>query len=377
MELMLTNCEKQLSENDIEKVEHELSIKLPTPFKQHYLKFNGGIVPDETTWKDPIGVSEQIEIRCFISMLYNKAFKNNQEFTLNGRTLEEWEKGELPLNLIQFAMDWHGNYICLDHNDGKIYYFSRDVDENIGNAENLQMNAKLIANSFAHFMNSISVEDEISIPVKKISSAKKKNKKNLTIKSLVKKIETHVSNIAEGEELDYYKQYKKVKGATDKEMQALENEWDIKLPEQFIELYKYKNGSKYPFEMFYTTFNNLCTMPFYTLSIDEITKTKTYFCNEDKLMIDCDDFFSTEDIKSLDNKIKPYISHKQWIPFAQMVGGSLYLMMDFNPTEQGCMGQIIAYAHDPDFIHYVCSDIRGLLNNTITNLEDGSYEELH
>ena len=187
------------------------------------------------------------------------------------------------------------------------------------------------------------------------------------IEPLMKKIEGLITANMPNEGKRYFDNYKNINGASDEEIQAFENEFDVVLPDDFKKLYKYKNGSAYPFNIFNTTYDNDCVSSFFLLSLDEIRKEKKYF-NENKLMAD-DDFFSNEDITKLDKRIKPFINNERWIPFAQLVNGSLYLMLDFDPSETGTMGQIIIYVHDPDFIYYVSKDINGLLQDTISNLE--------
>lgn len=49
-------------------------------------------------------------------------------------------------------------------------------------------------------------------------------------------------------------------------------------------------------------------------------------------------------------------------------GGSLYLMFDFDPTEEGSYGQIIMYIHDPDFVYYVAGTFTELLEQSNRNL---------
>jgi len=187
------------------------------------------------------------------------------------------------------------------------------------------------------------------------------------IESLMKKIEGFISANIPNEGKKYFDNYKNIGGASDEEIQAFENEFDIVLPNDFKELYKYKNGSAYPFNIFNTTYNKDCVSSFFLLSLDEIRKDKRFF-NENKPMTD-DDFFSSEDIAKLDKRIKPFINNERWIPFAQLANGSLYLLLDFDPSETGTIGQIIIYVHDPDFIYYVSKDINGLLQDTISSLE--------
>lgn len=49
-------------------------------------------------------------------------------------------------------------------------------------------------------------------------------------------------------------------------------------------------------------------------------------------------------------------------------GGSVCLMLDFDPTTQGTYGQIIMYEHDPDLIFYVAETFTELLEQSNRNL---------
>jgi cell wall assembly regulator SMI1 len=189
----------------------------------------------------------------------------------------------------------------------------------------------------------------------------------MIVHELLNKIETFFAeNITDDEEKGYFDEYKKLKGATDDEINIFENEFNIKLPEDFKEYYKIKNGSEYPFNLLYITYENSC-IPFTIMSIADIKDTKKYFCERDDLL---ENYYDKNEIKKLDDKIKPYLFNKKWFPFAQVVGGSLYLLLDFDPTEKGEIGQIIFYVHDPDFIYYITETFTELLKDTINNLKN-------
>lgn len=57
-----------------------------------------------------------------------------------------------------------------------------------------------------------------------------------------------------------------------------------------------------------------------------------------------------------------------WFPFAEYAG-SLYLMLDYNPSQKGTVAQIICYVHDTDFIYYIAPDITEALKLTETVIE--------
>lgn len=138
-------CEKAITEIDLINIEKRLKTQLPEDFKTHYLKFNGG-EPEKTLWIDKDNRFENIEIRDFISLLYNQDFKDDPAFSLPERVIEEWENKEVPVNLIPFAMDWLGNYICINKKDHKIHYFDRDKEPETD---------VLICSSFQNFIENL------------------------------------------------------------------------------------------------------------------------------------------------------------------------------------------------------------------------------
>lgn len=131
-------------------------------------------------------------------------------------------------------------------------------------------------------------------------------------------------------------------------------------------MYRYKNGSGYmnliwPQKGFYRGYR--------LLSLQEMNKIKSYFQNENHEMTEFPDAINENQRKQLDERIKPYLFCERWFPFAEYAD-SLYLMLDYNPSGKGKMGQIICYAHDPDFIYYIASDITETLKLTQTVVAD-------
>ena len=199
----------------------------------------------------------------------------------------------------------------------------------------------------------------------------------------MKKIETLIEEILKNEadetcvefyedELKHLETYRQIKGATDEELIEFEKEFGV-LPNSFKELYRYKNGSGYPFNILFPCYDDEICTPQFLLSLDEIRKVKTYFCNKDMHL---KDYVDESELENLDKRIRPYLQHTNWLPFAEMPNGAIHLMLDFNPTEVGTVGQIIIFIHDPDFVYYVSDSLENLLEDAIAFLEDdGAYEE--
>ncbi|MBU5347736.1 SMI1/KNR4 family protein [Paenibacillus lautus] len=174
---------------------------------------------------------------------------------------------------------------------------------------------------------------------------------------------------------DLLDEYKQLKGAAPDQFQLFEAGFGIELPQDFRSFYSKKNGSGYGFHVLYPGNEGGGEYtPFYLMSLDEMREVKAYFCERDEPL---DAYYSSEEIQQLDPEIKPYLFHKAWYPFATMAGGSLYLMLDFDPAEPGTSGQIIMYVHDPDFVYYIAPSFTELLQasnrNLRTDIEEVDY----
>lgn len=166
----------------------------------------------------------------------------------------------------------------------------------------------------------------------------------------------------EQEDID---EYFAIQGATEEQLSAFEQQFQIKLPEDFKNVYRYKNGSGYislvwPQEGFCRGYR--------LLSLQEMSKIKSFFQNKNRKMTEFPDTIDEKQIQQLDERIKPYLFCERWFPFAEYAG-SLYLMLDYDPSPKGTVAQIICYVHDPDFIYFIASDITEMLKLTETVIE--------
>ena len=188
----------------------------------------------------------------------------------------------------------------------------------------------------------------------------------------VKKIETYICEYFEDWDLDnpveeeYLADYQNISGASEEELQAFEERLGIRLPSDFKELYSYKNGSKY-FSILPCVIDQR-ELPFSIMSLQEMENCKKYFQNRDALLTDFPDYFSNQELENMrDSRIKPYLFNKKWLPFAQYCD-SCYLMLDFDPDQEGQEGQIICYIHDPDEIIYVVESLKKLIEGIMEEI---------
>ncbi len=182
----------------------------------------------------------------------------------------------------------------------------------------------------------------------------------------IKEIEKYVCNNFEELDLDdpieegYFEEYEDISGACQDEITLFEGKFDIVLPTDFKELYKYKNGSRF-FSVLPSVIDKR-EMAFCLMSLQEIENSKKYFQNRNALLSEFSEHFTTQDIEKMkDSRIKPYLFNRKWFPFAQYCD-SCYLMLDLDPDKEGEKGQIICYIHDPDEVVYVAPNITELVS---------------
>lgn len=195
-----------------------------------------------------------------------------------------------------------------------------------------------------------------------------KPESNVTLNVLVDELNRLLDEKIQDQEIrQLFEEYQHREGASEKSLDVFEKEYGIRLPGDFRTFYQGKDGSGYGLHVLYLGDADAgrCT-PFYLMSLEEIRETKQYFCEVDEKL---EESYSAEEMKQLDPEIKPYLFHKPWIPFATIAGGSLYLMLDFDPSEEGMYGQVIMYVHDPDFVYYLTPTFTDLLSMSNHNLK--------
>jgi len=189
----------------------------------------------------------------------------------------------------------------------------------------------------------------------------------------IKEIEKYICENFEEWDLDdpveeeYFEEYREISGVFEEDILSFEEKFNIILPDDVKALYRYKNGSKY-LSILPCVIDER-EMPFCLMSLQEIEKTKEYFQNRDALLTEFSDYFTNEDIDNMkDDRIKPYLFNKRWIPFAEYCD-SCFLMLDFDPDKEGKEGQILCYIHDPDEVVYVAESLKDLIFSIIREIK--------
>lgn len=144
----INNCYQPLNEDCIATFENKYGISFPDEFKQFYLKYNGGI-PERNvfTFVDTEGNLSDSLIQYFLAFHDEDRYDSFETiywlYTLQDRT---------PKNIVPFARDPFGNYICIsvDGDDrGQIFFWDHELEPDIPSYENLS----LINDSITDFLN--------------------------------------------------------------------------------------------------------------------------------------------------------------------------------------------------------------------------------
>jgi cell wall assembly regulator SMI1 len=159
-------------------------------------------------------------------------------------------------------------------------------------------------------------------------------------------------------------------GASEQEVREVEARLGIRLDPALRDLYLFSNG---------------CDATWFAVMSDEVTPC-TFVSLQDAL--EAWSWFEPYDEAAYrqwadkspkhDPRIKPFLHHKAWFPFAEFNGFSTAVYFDADPTRQGNYGQIIVYQHDPDGIYYVARnflDFFALSNKLLAENADTIFGE--
>ena len=138
---------------DLDHLESFLGKKLPSLFRDHYLKYNGG-TPERTYWQND-DFEEPVEISVF------KPISDGESTVLSTYQLM-LEKKVIPPHLLPFANDWGGNFFCLNLDTGAVSYFTTDsFDSDLSPEENHAESEKPVCANFLRFVQGLIDEEDV------------------------------------------------------------------------------------------------------------------------------------------------------------------------------------------------------------------------
>ena len=150
--ISLKKSGESISPEEIEQVESELGVKLPSSLKSFYADKNGG-VPEPNCWiRDD---SDPLCVHRFLPMKYPGG-----NLTIEALYKRGLEKDFLPDDLIPFAVDSGSNFFCVDSEDRVFFYAMDSWRDKLSSDENKARARKFLANSFDEFIGGLTTEPE-------------------------------------------------------------------------------------------------------------------------------------------------------------------------------------------------------------------------
>lgn len=152
LENKFLDCETAITSMDLDHLESVIGEKLPTSFRNHYLKYNGGM-PERAFWASE-DFFDPIEVASFRPIVYGEpSLLSTYQLML--------KKQILPSHLLPFADDLGGNFFCLNLHSGAVSYFTADTFNSALSPEaNHAESEKPVCSNFLRFVQGLIDEED-------------------------------------------------------------------------------------------------------------------------------------------------------------------------------------------------------------------------
>jgi cell wall assembly regulator SMI1 len=158
--------------------------------------------------------------------------------------------------------------------------------------------------------------------------------------------------------------FRTVPGATEGELADVESTLNISLTDDFRELYRGSNGVAPKGGAWFAVCTDELT-PCTFLSLKKGLEWWSEWLPYDEAV---HAQFGYDD-GPRDERIAPRVFvHRRWFPFAEFNCFGTTVFFDASPTDRGAVGQVIAYQHDPDAVHYLAPSIAEFLRESNSRL---------
>lgn len=117
---VLTDCNKQLNENDWIEVESKLNCTIPADLKRFYESCNGGEVKGNLYLMNG---NVQTKIRFFIPIKYNKSCNDEPGSTMEGTSLSERVNPTFSPEKLIIGVTKDGKRICVNSNTSEVEFY--------------------------------------------------------------------------------------------------------------------------------------------------------------------------------------------------------------------------------------------------------------
>lgn len=153
IENTFSDCEAAVTAADLDHAESVIGKKLPPSFRDHYLKYNGGM-PERAYWVDE-KFFDPVEVAAFKPIAHC-------DYTLLSTYQLMLKKQVLPARLLPFANDLGGNFFCLDLGTGGVSYFTTDnFYGELSPEENQIKSENYLCADFPGFVQGLVAEDDL------------------------------------------------------------------------------------------------------------------------------------------------------------------------------------------------------------------------
>jgi hypothetical protein len=149
----ITDSERNLSIDEIRRVEAKLDIKLPIQYISFLLSHNGGRPANpKFKFRLPSGGLGESVVNWFLS-IYDGEYSNFETFF----SMYKEDANRLPVELVPIASDPFGNLVCIGiagEKEGVVYFWDHENEYDIGQKPGYR-NVHFIANTFPEFLNGL------------------------------------------------------------------------------------------------------------------------------------------------------------------------------------------------------------------------------
>ena len=151
--LEIINSSKKLSKEDIIEFQKNLTVNLPEYFYDFYNANNGGVVSKNSFY---INVEDSyVEVSFFIPIKYKLDKLGDVIIETSYQTLIN--KNVLIPIYVPFAVDWGGNYFCINTNNDSVVLVLADL------GVFAEKNIKFLSNNFYDFINHLEEREQEDI----------------------------------------------------------------------------------------------------------------------------------------------------------------------------------------------------------------------
>jgi hypothetical protein len=157
--LSFVGAREPASSQALSELERSIGVSLPTAFKSHYERWNGGM--PSLDWFPANGGFEPIWIHEFLPIETSPPSLGEGQATVQSVRTQVLSQQLMDGPVLPFAIDPGGNLFCLDASDGSVFYWvNREWDTNRSAESNRAASRRALCQSFGGFLQSLVTEDD-------------------------------------------------------------------------------------------------------------------------------------------------------------------------------------------------------------------------